>query len=152
VFAASSIHLLWTLGTLGSSLPMAIGAKVAFMDRQVVALCGDGAVMFVLPELSTALRARANLVIVVCDDGCCVAVSVHYRRRVGASNLQFRGGGRASWFNRRRIVDRRHRARSTDSGRAVSLPSDHHSQPRLRPHRRRDGAWHPRGKHVLLPR
>jgi len=26
------------------------------------------------------------------------------------------------------------------------------SQPRLRPHRRRDGAWHPRGKHVLLPR
>ena len=62
------MHLPWTFGTLGSSLPMAIGAKVAFLDRQVVALCGDGALMFTLPELATAVQARANIVIVVCND------------------------------------------------------------------------------------
>ena len=49
------MHLPWTFGTLGSSLPMAIGAKVAFPERQVVTLCGDGALMFTLPELATVM-------------------------------------------------------------------------------------------------
>ena len=47
---------------------MAIGAKVAFPDRQVVTLCGDGALMFTLPELATAVQAGANIVIIVCND------------------------------------------------------------------------------------
>src|SRR5437660_953325 len=83
VFAPRSMHLPWTFGTLGSSLPMAIGAKVAFLDRQVVALCGDGALMFTLPELATAVQARANIVIVVCNDRGYGAMRMHQRRRFG---------------------------------------------------------------------
>jgi thiamine pyrophosphate-dependent acetolactate synthase large subunit-like protein len=83
VFAPRAMHLPWTFGTLGSSLPMAIGAKVAFPERQVVALCGDGALMFTLPELATAVQAEANIVIVVCNDKGYGAMRMHQRRRFG---------------------------------------------------------------------
>ena len=83
VFAPRSIHFPWTFGTLGSSLPMAIGAKVAYPDRQVVTLCGDGALMFTLPELATAVQAGANIVIVVCNDRGYGAMRLHQQRRFG---------------------------------------------------------------------
>jgi acetolactate synthase-1/2/3 large subunit len=83
VYAPRAFHVPWTFGTLGSSLPMAIGAKVAFPDRQVVTLCGDGALMFTLPELATAVQARANIVIVVCNDAGFGAMRLHQRRRFG---------------------------------------------------------------------
>ena len=83
VFAPRSMHLPWTFGTLGSSLPMAIGAKIAYPDRQVVTLCGDGALMFTLPELATAVQAGANIVIVVCNDRGYGAMRMHQQRRFG---------------------------------------------------------------------
>jgi thiamine pyrophosphate-dependent acetolactate synthase large subunit-like protein len=82
-YAPRSMHLPWTFGTLGSSLPMAIGAKVAFPQRQVVTLCGDGALMFTLPELATAVQAEANIVIVVCNDRGYGAMRMHQQRRFG---------------------------------------------------------------------
>jgi len=85
VYAPRAFHLPWTFGTLGSSLPMAIGAKVAFPDRQVVTLCGDGALMFTLPELATAVQAQANIVVVVCNDAGFGAMRMHQRRRFGRS-------------------------------------------------------------------
>src|SRR5207248_6292939 len=91
VYAPRSMHLPWTYGTLGSSLPMAIGAKSAFPDRQVVTLCGDGALMFTLPELATAVQAGANVVIIVCNDRGYGAMRMHQRRRFGrliASDLE----------------------------------------------------------------
>ncbi|MBV9355968.1 MAG: thiamine pyrophosphate-binding protein [Chloroflexi bacterium] len=83
VFAARALHLPWTYGTLGSSLPMAIGAAIAFPKRQVVALCGDGALMFTLPELATAVQEHANIVVVVCNDHGYGAMRLHQRRRYG---------------------------------------------------------------------
>jgi acetolactate synthase-1/2/3 large subunit len=83
VYAPRAFHVPWTYGTLGSSLPMAIGAKVAFPDRQVVTLCGDGALMFTLSELATAVQAQANIVIVVCNDAGFGAMRLHQRRRFG---------------------------------------------------------------------
>jgi acetolactate synthase-1/2/3 large subunit len=83
VLAPRAMHLPWTFGTLGSSLPMAIGAKVAFPERQVVTLCGDGALMFTLPELATAVQAGANIVIVVCNDRGYGAMRMHQQRRFG---------------------------------------------------------------------
>jgi acetolactate synthase-1/2/3 large subunit len=83
VYAPRAFHLPWTFGTLGSSLPMAIGAKVAYPDRQVVTLCGDGALMFTLPELATAVQAQANIVIVVCNDAGFGAMRLHQQRRFG---------------------------------------------------------------------
>jgi acetolactate synthase-1/2/3 large subunit len=83
VYAPRAMHLPWTFGTLGSSLPMAIGAKVAFPERQVVTLCGDGALMFTLPELATAVQAGTNVVIVVCNDRGYGAMRMHQQRRFG---------------------------------------------------------------------
>ena len=62
--------LLWTghFGHLGTGLPYAIGAKLAYPDRPVCLLSGDGAFGFNLQELETAARHHANVVAVVsCD-------------------------------------------------------------------------------------
>jgi thiamine pyrophosphate-dependent acetolactate synthase large subunit-like protein len=55
-------------GTLGYGLPAAIGAKVAAPEAPVVALLGDGGVMFTLAELATAADLAVALPIVVVDN------------------------------------------------------------------------------------
>ncbi len=64
-------RLLYPTGyaTLGYGLPAAIGAKVAEPDRPVVALFGDGAAMFSIAELVTAVEQRLPLPVVVVDNG-----------------------------------------------------------------------------------
>lgn len=56
-------------GTLGYALPAAIGAKVAAPDRQVLAVMGDGGVMFTLTELAAAAAERMALPLIVIDNG-----------------------------------------------------------------------------------
>ncbi len=51
--------------TLGFSYPTALGAKVGYPDRQVVAICGDGGFMYCSQELSTAVRYGINVVALV---------------------------------------------------------------------------------------
>jgi len=55
--------------TLGYGLPAAIGAKVAFPDREVVCVMGDGGIMFTLSEFATAVECRLGLPIVVFNNG-----------------------------------------------------------------------------------
>ncbi|MCZ4556943.1 5-guanidino-2-oxopentanoate decarboxylase [Rhodococcus maanshanensis] len=57
------------LGTLGYGLPAAIGAKVAAPDRQVVAMLGDGGVMFTIAELAAAAEAKLAIPVVIVDNG-----------------------------------------------------------------------------------
>ncbi|HWP46692.1 MAG TPA: thiamine pyrophosphate-dependent enzyme [Candidatus Limnocylindrales bacterium] len=54
--------------TLGFGLPAAIGAKVAYPDRQVIALCGDGGFMFTCQELATAVKYQLNIPILIFND------------------------------------------------------------------------------------
>jgi thiamine pyrophosphate-dependent acetolactate synthase large subunit-like protein len=56
-------------GTLGYALPAAIGAKLARPDRRVVAVHGDGGIMFTLPELATAVQLGLPLPVVVSLNG-----------------------------------------------------------------------------------
>jgi thiamine pyrophosphate-dependent acetolactate synthase large subunit-like protein len=56
-------------GTLGYALPAAIGAKLARPDRRVVAVHGDGGIMFTLPELATAAELGISLPVVVSLNG-----------------------------------------------------------------------------------
>ncbi|WP_295848736.1 thiamine pyrophosphate-dependent enzyme [Tardiphaga sp.] len=49
-------------GTLGSGFPTALGAKVAFPDRPVVAITGDGGFMFAVQELATAVQYGIGVV------------------------------------------------------------------------------------------
>jgi thiamine pyrophosphate-dependent acetolactate synthase large subunit-like protein len=64
-------RLLYPTGyaTLGYGLPAAVGAKIAQPERPVIALVGDGAVMFSVQELVTATEQRLALPIVVVDNG-----------------------------------------------------------------------------------
>lgn len=56
-------------GNLGSGFPTALGAKVAFPDRPVVAICGDGGFMFGVQELATAAQYGINVVVLVFNNG-----------------------------------------------------------------------------------
>jgi thiamine pyrophosphate-dependent acetolactate synthase large subunit-like protein len=56
-------------GTLGYALPAAIGAKIARPRRPVVALCGDGGLMFSCQELATAAAEGLPLPVVVFVNG-----------------------------------------------------------------------------------
>jgi thiamine pyrophosphate-dependent acetolactate synthase large subunit-like protein len=55
--------------TLGYGLPAAIGAALAAPARPVAALVGDGALMFCVQELATAVDLRLPLPIVAVDNG-----------------------------------------------------------------------------------
>jgi thiamine pyrophosphate-dependent acetolactate synthase large subunit-like protein len=55
--------------TLGYGLPAAIGAKVACPDRQVLAVVGDGGLLFSVNELATAVKYHLAVVYLVLNDG-----------------------------------------------------------------------------------
>lgn len=58
-----------TYATLGYGLPAAIGARVAQTERPVVTVIGDGALMFCVNELVTAVEQRLDVTIVCVDNG-----------------------------------------------------------------------------------
>jgi acetolactate synthase I/II/III large subunit len=57
-----------SLGMLGSSLPSALAAKVAYPDARVFVLSGDGAFGFNAMEFDTAVRHKLNIVEIVGND------------------------------------------------------------------------------------
>jgi len=56
------------LATMGAGLPAAIGAKITYPERKIVAVCGDGGFMMNSQELETAVRLRLNLVVIILND------------------------------------------------------------------------------------
>jgi len=57
------------LGTMGFALPAAIGAKMGRMDREVVAIIGDGGYQMTIQELGVILHTKAPVKIVVLNNG-----------------------------------------------------------------------------------
>jgi acetolactate synthase-1/2/3 large subunit len=57
-------------GSIGSALPFAAAAKLAFPRAPVVALMGDGTFGFHMSELDTAVRYGINYVALVGNDAC----------------------------------------------------------------------------------
>ncbi len=53
------------MGTMGYSIPAAMGAKVAAPDRQVVAVCGDGSFQMSMMELATMRQHNIPVKIIV---------------------------------------------------------------------------------------
>ena len=53
------------MGTMGYSIPAAMGAKVAAPDRQVIAVCGDGSFQMSMMELATMQQHNVPVKIVV---------------------------------------------------------------------------------------
>jgi 5-guanidino-2-oxopentanoate decarboxylase len=54
-----------TYCSLGVALPMAIGAKIGAPHRPVIAVAGDGGIMFTINELSTAAEEQLALPVIV---------------------------------------------------------------------------------------
>lgn len=57
------------LGTMGFALPAAIGAKMGAMDREVVAIIGDGGFQMNIQELGTIFQNGTPVKIVVLNNG-----------------------------------------------------------------------------------
>ncbi|NLU06942.1 biosynthetic-type acetolactate synthase large subunit [uncultured Clostridium sp.] len=56
------------LGTMGYSIPAAIGAKIGCPDKRVVAFVGDGGFQMSMFELGTILEKRINIIIVLLNN------------------------------------------------------------------------------------
>jgi len=65
---ANTLLLDNALATMGAGLPVAIGAKIDFPERKVLAICGDGGFMMNSQELETAVRLGLDLVVLVLRD------------------------------------------------------------------------------------
>lgn len=61
-------------GTLGFSVPAAIGAKIGRPDAKVVAIVGDGGFQYTMGELGCAVQERVGVPIVIFDDSTYSAV------------------------------------------------------------------------------
>ena len=77
-------------GTLGFSLPAAIGAQIACPDRPVISLSGDGGFLFASEELATAMREALPVVAVVFNDQSYGAIDGHFRNIFGGRSVDVR--------------------------------------------------------------
>ena len=53
------------MGTMGYSIPAAVGAKFARPDRDVIAICGDGSFQMGMNELATIAGNNLNIKIII---------------------------------------------------------------------------------------
>ncbi len=80
-----TMNITSNMGALGYAIPGAIGAKLAYPERQAVAVIGDGGFLFTAHCLATAVQHRLNAVVVVFDDGCYSTVKSRQIRDFGRS-------------------------------------------------------------------
>ncbi len=58
----------FTHGSMANAMPMAIGAKFACPDRQVIAVCGDGGLAMLFGELLTIAQYKLPVKLLVADN------------------------------------------------------------------------------------
>jgi acetolactate synthase-1/2/3 large subunit len=58
------------LGTMGFGLPAAIGAQVAFPDKMVIDIAGDGSIQMNIQELATAVQYRLPVKVAILNNHC----------------------------------------------------------------------------------
>lgn len=58
----------FTHGSMANAMPMAIGAKFACPDRQVIAICGDGGFAMLMGELLTIIQYNLPVKLLVADN------------------------------------------------------------------------------------
>jgi acetolactate synthase-1/2/3 large subunit len=84
----NTFNITGNMGALGYAFPAAVGAKLAYPDRQALAIVGDGGFQFTLFSLGTAVQHRINAVAVVFNDGSYGRIkrmqSQHFERTIGA--------------------------------------------------------------------
>jgi acetolactate synthase I/II/III large subunit len=76
-----------TYGTLGYSLPAAIGAKMACPKQPVVSISGDGGFLFTMQELATARSEKLDLIALVFNDNAFGAIGKYQDRMFGGRRI-----------------------------------------------------------------
>jgi acetolactate synthase-1/2/3 large subunit len=66
--SAGSFHFPTGFGTLGFTVPVAVGAALAAPDRQVIGITGDGGLLFTATELAVAAAEQLPIAVVVFDN------------------------------------------------------------------------------------
>lgn len=78
-------------GAMGYGVPSSIAASIAYPDRVVLGICGDGGFMMTGQELATAMHHGARPVILLCNNGMYGTIRMHqekkYPGRVSATTL-----------------------------------------------------------------
>ena len=104
--------------SMGFALPGAIGAKFAYPDRRVLAICGDGGFLMNVQDLETAVRRKINIVILVWVDGGYGLIKWkqedHFEGRHSGPGFQ-QSGLRSSGPIVRRLGTNLNRSRSIDA-------------------------------------
>lgn len=79
------------LGTMGFGFPAAIGAQMAYPDRQVVAIVGDGGFQMTMQELATAAEHRLPVKVIIMNNAFLGMVrqwqEIFFERRYSAVDL-----------------------------------------------------------------
>ena len=80
------------MGTMGYSVPAAVGAKFARPNRDVVAVCGDGSFQMMFNELATIVQNHLNVKIIVMRNTVLGMVhelqDIHYNSRYAVTELE----------------------------------------------------------------
>ena len=74
-------------GTLGYSVPGAIGVQAALPQRRVVAVCGDGGFLFCSSELATAVQHGLNIIVVLVNNTGLESVKHYQELHYGADRV-----------------------------------------------------------------
>ena len=90
VFKENTLLLDNGLISMGVGVPWAIGAKMAFPHRKVVAVCGDGGFMMSGLELATAKENGVNFVTIIFNDGGYGLIKLKMEKACGrATSVRF---------------------------------------------------------------
>ena len=82
-YAPNTILYAENFACLGSALPMLLGAKLGWQDRQAICLCGDGGFTFNAAEVETAVREKLNATVVIFNDQCYGSIRALQNKRYG---------------------------------------------------------------------
>jgi len=77
---------------MGYGLPAAVAAALRFRDRPVVCVAGDGDFLMNGQELATAAQYRADLLVILVDNGSYGTIRMHqerdYPERISGTDLK----------------------------------------------------------------
>ncbi|HEX2393965.1 MAG TPA: thiamine pyrophosphate-dependent enzyme, partial [Bacteroidales bacterium] len=76
------------LASMGFGLPAAIGAQLAFPDRQVIALCGDGGFAMLMGDFVTAVKYNLPIKIFIFNNGKLGLIQMEEEARSGNPEYQ----------------------------------------------------------------
>lgn len=91
VFTKPHTYVGPTSGAMGYGLPAAIGTKLAFPEKIIVTLAGDGGFMMTVQEIETAVRYNIPVICLVFNNNMYGTIrmhqEMHYPKRVVGTNL-----------------------------------------------------------------